>query len=204
MRRAGTTLEDEQRRHARLIARLGAARPRRVQYTIDLLAELWSEPAYLHTCLGGYVHWQVRPSATDLQVVASFAADAAPAIRRATFAALQHAGDTAATLLATFDRGLGDPDAMVRLFAARIVHSLGLGSELLDALAGRLCDPVWSVRWHAAAALAGTPAAGAARDALASSRPERGPALEVWEACSRDLDLRSAGRAHQHDRDVVR
>lgn len=186
VRPAGTSHADECGRHERIIALL-ARRPaiRKLQRALDAIAELWRPPAYLHTCFGGRVHWHVRPSSADVATVAGHHEDGRIEVRRAVLAALQHAAPHAHEARAAIALALDDDDVVLRILGARAARELDLGGALADALAQRLDDAVWTVRWHAAAALASMSTRVRAIDALLRSEPSTELARDEWSACAR-------------------
>jgi hypothetical protein len=189
-----TTRELEVERHAKLVEHV-RRRPkiRKLQRTLNELAGLWSGPEELHSCIGGFRHYQVRPDAAAVAAVAAHAEDDRLEIRRAVFAALAHAGTHGAEATPAARTGLGDTDPLVRLHAARAAVAFGLGETLRDQLLTRLGDPVWSVRWLAARALAARGVnMSAVEAALLGSRPRVGDGddtrfLEEWAQAGRWL-----------------
>jgi HEAT repeat protein len=192
VRRAGTTREQEVDRHDRLIAAL-ARRPAiaKLQRSLDAVADLWSPPDHLHSCMGGRVHWRVQPPHEAVTIVAAHFDDPRADVRRAVLVALRYASPHGEQARAAIDAGLADPHACSRIAAARAAASLELGRALTEPLSRRLDDPTWTVRWYAAAALATTDLRPAAIDALLKSEP-RASAHELlvddWIACARPFE----------------
>jgi hypothetical protein len=143
-----------------------------LQRLIDATAELWSGPEHLHSCLGGWVHWQIIPTDAEAVVVATLTGDANPSIRRAAMAALAKL-PTISHVLAEYVRtGLADEDVFVRLHAAKAAMKATERSRALtEALMRALHDATRTVRWRAAAALAGTTEETTAARVLVESAP---------------------------------
>lgn len=172
MRPWQTTYEDEVARHGRLIALVDRRPPiRKLQRAVDSIAELWSPPDHRFHSLGGRVHWRVRPTRDAVAVVARHCDDPRVGLRHAVIAALVHASPHGDVGSAAIARGLAEDDIRLRILAARAAASLALGDALAHLLAPRLVDPIWTVRWHAAAALARTAHRDAAIAALLRSEP---------------------------------
>ena len=182
-----TTREAVEAWAAYAIDRLGG-RPRKAQYFLDRLAGVWSPPAKMVTCLGGSVHWQVAATSEGVGVVARLLDDASSAeIRHAAAAALVYAGDHGHRAAPAFRRRLVDDDVRVRILVARAAAALGLGEELRQDLDRAAADPIWTVRWYAAHALARVDAERAC-DILTSSAPQPGGgAAGTWIEIARVL-----------------
>jgi hypothetical protein len=126
---------------------------------------------------------RVLPTADAVGRVASLAGDARSPVRIAVFVALDWSGDAAAlSCTDAFERGLRDTDPLVRIRAASALASLcsrtrfrtgPIPPSLVPVLNQALGDPVWSVRWHAVAALARTVPTTPLIDVLFASRPTK-------------------------------
>ena len=122
----------------------------------------------------------VEPTAENVAVVAACVFDPVPETRRAAIGALTRAAAQRAHALEALIFALRDEVPLVRLGAVDALRVLRLGAEAAAALREALADPVWTVRWNAAAALAGTGAAEAALLALEVSAPSSLRALHGW------------------------
>lgn len=182
VRPAGTTYDDEHRRHDRLIASLQRRPPiGRLQRAIDAVAELWRPPDHRHSCLGGSVHWRVKPTVEAARIVAAHHGDRRVHVRSAVLTALRHAVPHGHAVAGAIAAGMADPDGLIRIHAARSLADLDLGHVLLAVAAGHLDDPIWLVRWHAARALAVTDLRDRAVGALLASQPRTGCVqLQAW------------------------
>jgi len=176
-------------RHGHLIALLQRSPPiRRLSRALQVIGLLW-RPSW-RSCFKGTSHCQIRPTADDVAVVAAHGADARVEVRRAVLLALAHAAPHSDAAALAVQRGLADSDATVRIQAARAGAALGLGATLGKKLLERLEDPVWTVRWHAARALAATSSRAIALEALLGSQPRRTDSArdtyieEEWRSCA--------------------
>lgn len=190
MRPQGTTRDDETRRHDQLI-RLLARRPpiRRVQRALDALVDLWRAPDHLYFCLGGAVHWRIRPAAQDVAIVAAHFLDARPDVRRAVLVALRHVDAHADEARPAVRGGLGDADPVLRIHAARAARPVDDADALTEALVRCLDDEVWTVRWYAARALSRGRHRARAHAALLASRPVGDEVVvSPWVECLRAFE----------------
>jgi hypothetical protein len=172
MRPHHVTREDEAARLSHLIQLLLRRPPiRKLQSTLEAVGAIWSPPDHLGSMKG--VKWQVRPTADQVAAVAAHHASELVEVRRRVLVALQHATPHADQAARAARAGLMERDALLRISAARAAANLGLGHALFEPLVACLADPVWTVRWNAARALAPTDARPAAIDALLRSRLPR-------------------------------
>lgn len=168
-----------------------ARRPkiRRLQSALCAACELWAPPEHMSSIR--FVHHQVRPTSRDVEVVAAHYAGSTRDEKRAVLAALQHATPHFAEAWPAVELALAEPDALLRLAAARAAAAL-CAERAPDehgqrCLAPLLDDPIWTVRWHVAAALANTSLRPGAVLAMRKSRPSSQGRLEVWTALSQQL-----------------
>jgi hypothetical protein len=186
MPRLRTTYDEEFARHERLIAALARRpAPRKLQRALEDVVDLWRPPDHWHSCMGGWVHWRVRPSAHGVAVVAAYHASERADVRRLVLGALRYARPYTPETAAAVAAGLVDEQVLVRIQAARAAADLKLGGTFLGILAGRLNDAVWTVRWNAALALGRTAMRTTALDALLASQPP--PAkhgFHEWVGCA--------------------
>jgi hypothetical protein len=190
LRPHGTTLDDEIVRHGRLIALVAQEPPRRrLQHLIDCLAQMWRPPDHQSLCMGGRVHWRVRPAAEDVLKVARHLADPRLPVRRAVLFALVHVEELPPGVAPALQAVLESDDAISRIQAAKAAK--GCAVYLKEPLRAALADPVWMVRWHAATALSGSEWEEHAAQVLASCVPRQVGQDAVitlcWIACARPL-----------------
>ncbi|HXU03388.1 MAG TPA: hypothetical protein VN903_20620 [Polyangia bacterium] len=208
MQPVGTTYDDEVARHERLIASLARRPPPwKLQRALQDVVELWQPPDHMHYCLGGRVHWRVRPSAHAVAVVAVFHARERAEVRRLVLGAIRYGGPHGLEARDAVAAGLVDAEVLVRIAAARAAADLRLGPVLIEVLLRRLDDAVWTVRWNAALALGRTVLRPKAADVLLASQPApaREHAFYEWVGCIQpfaDLDaarerLASLGDPHK-------
>ncbi|MCE9579213.1 MAG: hypothetical protein K8W52_39180 [Deltaproteobacteria bacterium] len=189
--RSGTTRAWVEQYLAILVARI-AVRHRRLQRDLDRIASIWAGPAHLHYCIGGRGHWQVPATADAVAAVARHAGDPDVGVRHAIAAALGQAAPHVEAAMPALRVGITDADARVRMLTARaLAHGLAsppLRAELLAACA----DPVWTVRWYAAAALAHLGDRDRAIEVLLASLPRPGLALDDWLGAAQRVEPNAA------------
>lgn len=172
---------DAEVRVARLLERLARpVPPRKLQHIVEQLAAFWRGPAHLHFCVGGRSYWQVLPTAHAVFGVAAHARARCVEVRRAVACALAAAASyseiPAAGLLAL----LADEHALVRLPAAQAASTYPPCEALRIILLDRLADPVWTVRWYAAAAVGRLGELDRAAATLLASEPPPGRHHAAW------------------------
>lgn len=159
---------------------------RKLQRALDAIAELWGVDEHLRSCLKLRVSWRVQPSRDDVASVVAHHEDARVDVRRVVLVALGNAGPHGDVACPAIARGLADDDRRMRIVAARAAASLGLGEALVHVLAKHLADPIWTVRWYAAAALASTAVRSDALGVLLRSEPRASEwGLHQWTGCAR-------------------
>lgn len=181
-----TTRANVERYVDMLVARI-AARPRRLQRDLDLIASIWSGPPAATLCLGGRTHWQVPATADAVAAVAAHATDPVVGVRHAVAAALMHAAPHVDAALPALRTGLVDTDPRVRLLTARAIANGLAVPALRDLLVRAGVDVTWSVRWHAAVALDRLGAHDDATGILLASVPRPGLPLASWLDAARHI-----------------
>jgi HEAT repeat protein len=174
--RAGTTRDEVSARLAEALARIARPRPRKLQRDLDRIGMIWSPPEHLHTCLGGWVHWQVPARAEQMAAVVAHCRDPRPDVRRAVMVALAAATPHVPFAAEALVAGLRDPDRTVRINAARALASHPPWGPLRDHVLRALGDPLWTVRWYAAVAIAHYGDVATACVVLCSTVPDQ----EIW------------------------
>lgn len=183
---SGTTREQVADRLAEALARIARPRPGKLQRDLDRIGMIWSPPAHLHTCLGGWVHWQIPAQADPILVVAAHYKDPRPDVRRAVMVALGAATPHVPFVAEALVAGLRDRDFSVRINAARALANHPPWAPLRPHVLRALADPLWTVRWHAAVAAAHYGDSATASVVMCATRPDREPWWhEAW------LDLAS-------------
>lgn len=166
---------------------------RKRQHWIEEIGLLWQKPLYHWVKVPSrrYRH-QAIPTEQVVRLVASFINDVHPPTRLAVISALGQSGEFVRFGISAIMEGLQDTHFAVRLNAYRVAFELKLEHELpLELIEKGLNDPLWTVRWYAAALLANTDKRNHAYNILQAHRPhtrsERSMRedwwLDLWRSC---------------------
>ena len=181
---------DTRRQHAELATRihLEVSGPK-LAALLRELTRRWNPRGWRRNRLHRRGH--LPPQAALVRRVSCLARDTRPGVRQSAIRALAHAGAHAGIARPVLVDALQDPDPHTRLAAALSLACVPLPVACAPVLQEALSDPLWTVRWRVAQALARLGQEDVVEQVLIETFPKTGVAPD-WEHAVRLLDDLSA------------